>query len=501
MPKAAGPLPALSLRPHPHLLELPAWTWLHELSLRYGKPLRLGQVPDDQWNRLKALGFDLIWLMGVWKRSPQSRRVFRTDPNRFPGYDKALPDWRFTDIVGSPYAVMDYRPDPRIGGWRDIDRARTKLRERGMGLILDFVPNHTAPDHPWVRSHSEFFVEGSAKDYRRDTASFFLQEQPDETVRFVAYGRDPYFPSWPDTAQLNHFHPQARAALLDVIQLLAQHADGLRCDMAMLALNDIFGHTWASLQPGAVPPTEFWQEAIAAAPHLVWLAEAYWGTESRLQQLGFSFTYDKPFCDSLRKGSAGELRARLAEDGCFQKRSARFLENHDEERAAAVFGQNRMQAAATLASTAPGMRFYFHGQLEGFQVRLPVELGRAPEEAGSSAVREIYRHLLPIVQDDVFHSGNWNLLAAEPAGDSGNQNLIVYEWKSESTWKLVAANPTPAAAQGRVALGDALDPSARYLLSDQLNSAEYPRSGEELASGLFIRLEAGRAHVFDIRRA
>jgi Alpha amylase, catalytic domain len=489
----------LSLRPHPHLIEIPAWVWIEEVSRREGKHLTLGQVPDAEWDRLRESGFDLVWLMGIWRRSPQARHLFRSDPNRFAEYDRALPDWTIEDIVGSPYAVHDYRPDPRIGSWREIDAVRRKLRERGMGLILDFVPNHTAPDHRWLQSHPEYYVEGGESDFRKQPAWFYLREEKNGALRFPAHGRDPYSPPWPDSTQLNHFDPGARRALIEAIGKLARHADGLRCDMAMLALNEIFARTWQGVVTEAAPVTEFWRDAVAAAPQLIWLAEVYWDREAELQRLGFHFTYDKRFYDSLRDGSAASLRQRLGADFAQQGRMARFLENHDEQRAAAVFGPGRMQAAATLAATAPGLRFYFHGQIEGKKIHQPIELGRATEEPADESAQSLYRRLLRLSDDEVFHSGHWKLLETASAGDATSERLVVYQWRSDGAWKLVAANPTGAAAQARVAL-DA-DRDAAYVLFDQVNDAEYPRSGRELAGGLFIRLEAGRAHLFDVRRA
>jgi glycosidase len=501
VPTTKPSLPPFSLREHPHLMEIPAWAWLEELSLREGRKVTLGRVPDAEWDRLKELGFDMIWLMGVWRRSLRARHVFRSHPKRFAEYDDALPGWRLADIVGSPYAVEDYRPDPRIGTWRELDSVRRKLRERGMGLILDFVPNHTALDHPWVHQHPEYYIEGGEADFRKNSALFSLIEEKKGNLRFLAHGRDPCFPPWPDSAQLNLFNEDVRKALAGVVRLLARHADGLRCDMAMLALNDVFAATWKAVVPPVAPAGEFWSEIIDAAPELVWLAEAYWGMEGQLQDLGFQFTYDKPFCDYLWAGSAAELRRYLGGDFSRQQRAARFLENHDEQRAAAIFGPARMQAAATLAATAPGMRFYLHGQIDGRKIHQPVEMARAADEPVDQAVRALYERLLQLSNEDVFHSGRWRLLEAMPAGDGSNGNLTVYEWRLDGAWRLVAANPSGDAAQGRLALGSAVDPGAAYVLDDRLNGIEYARAGSELAGGLFIRLEPGRAHVFEIRRA
>lgn len=499
MPPSKSALPHLSLRPHPHLIEIPVWAWLEELSHRQGKTLTIGQVPDAEWDRLRETGFDLVWLMGIWKRSPRARMQFRSDPRRFVEYDRALPGWKLEDIVGSPYAVQDYRPDPRIGDWRQIDGVRRKLRERGMGLILDFVPNHTAMDHDWLKSHPGYYVEANECDFRKEPERYFLQEEKDGAVRLFAHGRDPFSAPWPDSAQLNHFHPDTRPALIQQIGELARHCDGLRCDMAMLSLNDVFGRTWQGTVSEPAPASEFWPEAIASAPQLIWLAEVYWDREAELQKLGFHFTYDKRFYDFLREGSGFALRRHLEGDFAAQGRMARFLENHDEQRAAAVFGPERMQAAATLAATAPGLRFYFHGQTDGRRIHQPIEMRRAAEEPADASVQALYARLLRLANEDVFHSGRWKLLEPVWAADPTYENLVAYEWRNNGAWKLVAANPTGSTSQGRIAL-DA-EPAASYVLSDRLNDTEYSRSGQEMATGLYIRLDPGRAHLFDIRRA
>ena len=133
-----------ALRPHPHLYEISTWAWLEKLSTRTGRLVNLGDIPDTEWDALARLGFNAIWLMGVWGRKPRSRRTALADPANIPQYDRALPGWKPEDVVGSPYAVAGYVPDPRIGTWDELDSVREKLHVRGMALFLDFVGNHTA---------------------------------------------------------------------------------------------------------------------------------------------------------------------------------------------------------------------------------------------------------------------------------------------------------------------------------------------------------------------
>ncbi len=500
MPPTLNSPPKPSPRSHPHLYEINTWAWLESRSRREGRNLTLAEVPDGEWDQLARLGFDLVWLMGVWQRSPASQQIFQTNSASFPQYDQALPGWRLDQIVGSPYAVRAYVPDPRIGSWKDLDSAREKLRARGMGLILDFVPNHTALDHEWVGAHPEYYVQGTAQDFQADPAAFYSLESAGGKPRWIARGRDPYFPPWRDTAQVNHFHPAARGALLAELRTIAQHCDGVRCDMAMLVLTDIFSKTWGRFLGGFDPPArEFWTEAFAAAPGFLWLAEVYWGLERRLLDHGFQFAYCKGLYDSLRSGRPQDVYAHLSPDAAVQSSVVHFLENHDEARSAAVFGAERLPAVAALFATAPGMRLSFQGQLEGRKIHLPIELATAADEPVDPAIRALYEKLLKISNQETFHSGEWKLLAVQAADDSTAVNLIAYQWRSAAAWKLVVVNLGAVASQGRVQIVDEISSASQYSLRDELNDATYTWKGEDITrGGLFVRLDAYRAQLFDI---
>jgi hypothetical protein len=491
-----------SLRPHPHLYEINTWAWLETLSAQLGRQIKLADVPDAEWDALARLGFDIIWLMGVWQRSPESRRITLANPANIPQFNLALPEWKPEDVVGSPYAVAQYVPDPRIGSWDSIDGVREKLHARGMALFLDFVGNHTALDHPWTREHPEFYVQGTREDYDRDPSSFYRVETPRGSF-LLALARDPYFPPWTDSAQLNHFSPQMRMAQLADLRTIASHCDGVRCDMAMLHLNDIFGKNWAHFLNGAAPPgKEFWAEAHTALPGLIFFAEAYWGTEQRLLDLGFSFAYDKGLYDSARDIQISNLRAGLAAGISYQSRLARFLENHDEARCATVFGRVRLPSAGTLMGTLPGMRFYHQGELEGRKIHLPITLRMAAAEPPDPVSAAFFAKILRVTNDDAFHSGKWNTLGVTAEKDTTSENLIVYEWRSAKSWKVISLNLAGQASQGYVHFGDRPLPAKEYVFYDVLNDIHYVRSADELRSpGLFIRRERFEAHLFDVTPA
>lgn len=488
------------MRAHPHLYEISAWPWLDRLSRRHDRVITLANVPDEEWDRIARAGFDLVYLMGVWQRSRVGRLIARTDPVLLREYDGVLPGWSMRDVAGSPYSIEAYEPDQRMGGWSGLDRAREALAQHHLALIVDFVPNHTGFDHQWVTSRPELYVEGTLDDYRRTPQNFHPIDTPD-AVHFIACGRDPFFPPWRDVAQLNYFNPETREAMIGVLRTIAQHADGVRCDMAMLVLNDVFQQTWGHTIDllWTMPPGEFWPEATRRVPQLTYLAEVYWDREWQLQQQGFAFTYDKRLLDRLHQGSGSGVRGHLQADASFTAKLARFLENHDEARAAATFGAG-LQAAAAVALTAPGMRFYFDGQLDGAEIKPPVQLGRWAEESANAGVHDLYDRILRTTDKALFHDGTWELLSVYGAGDTTYDDLVAFSWRKGSDHAVIAANVSNHEAQGMVQLGS-LPHAPAFSFNDQLSDQRYRWAREDLEEGLDVRLAGGAAHLFLVEPA
>src|ERR1700756_464987 len=320
---------------YPSVYEINTWTWLSELAQKYGKDIDLSCVPSAEWDAIAAFGFDAVWFMGVWERSPAGIAIVNQNENLLAEFRRALPDFRTEDNIGSPYCVRRYLVDDYLGGPEGLAVARRELSKRGINLILDFVPNHVAPDHPWVAEHPEYFIRGAAGHMEGDPTSYMKM-----SGTTFACGRDPYFPAWPDVLQLNAFEPALRRAAIETVASIAQQCDGVRCDMAMLFLNAIFERTW-SVRPGARPATEYWADLISTTkkiyPGFLFIAEAYWDLEWELQQKGFDFCYDKKLYDRLEHNNAESVRLHLGAESGYQDKLLRFIENHDEPRAAATF--------------------------------------------------------------------------------------------------------------------------------------------------------------------
>ena len=243
--------------------------------------------------------------------------------------------------------------------------------------MLDFVPNHTALDHPWAKTQPDYYVQGS-EGLLRHAPHDYVRVETNQGPRILAYGRDPNYPGWPDTLQLNYANPELQKVRIDELIAVAGKCDGVRCDMAMLVLPEVFERTWG------ISPEPFWPTATAAVrqayPAFTFMAEVYWDLEWTLQQQGFDYCYDKRLYDRLQSGNVRSIREHLRAGLDYQDKLARFLENHDEPRAASIFNWPQHRAAAAITFLSPGLRFFHQGQFEGARMRVPVHLCRGPVE-------------------------------------------------------------------------------------------------------------------------
>ena len=479
----------------PLIYEINTWVWLHELSQKAGRSITLGNVPDQEWDALASYGFDAVWCMGVWERSPTGIKISMCNESLVADFRRALPDFAPEDNVGSPYCVRDYVVDRHLGGSKGLAAARQKLADRGMRLVLDFVPNHVAHDHRWVTEHSEYFIRGTEEDLARAPGEY---QRVGENI--VALGRDPYFPPWPDVVQLNAFHPGLRKAATETVVSIAAQCDGMRCDMAMLLINRIFERTWGD-RAGLAPKTDYWPELIADVrqrhPNVLFIAEAYWDMEWELQRLGFDYCYDKRLYDRLEHGGAESVRLHLCAEAAYQGKLVRFLENHDEPRAAATFSTQQARAAAVTVSTLQGTILFHEGQFEGRRVRLPVFLRRRPEEVEDCDLQAFYKRLLQTLRSPSLRDGEWRL--CERTGWPDNRtylNLVACCWTKDKQHHLIIANLSSDRSQGNVRIPVPNLSGRLWRMTDTMSGAVYDRNGQELDdTGLYVDLDAWEFHV------
>ena len=483
---------------YPSLYQINTRVWLTDLSAALGRQATLDDIPDTELDRLAALGFDWIWLLSVWQTGSAAQKISRTNPEWRHEFQETLPDLREADIAGSGFAITGYTVHPSLGGDAALARVRQRLKNRGLRLMLDFVPNHTAPDHPWVDEHPEYYVAGTEDDLAQ-TPQNYTRVAMRQGNGVLALGRDPYFAGWPDTVQLDYSNPATQQAMCGELLRIAHQCDGVRCDMAMLVLPDVFERTWGRRAPLFWPETT--KRVRERVPGFCFMAEVYWDLEWTMQQQGFDYAYDKRLYDRLREGHAKPVREHFLAGLDFQDKVARFMENHDEPRAAATFAPAIHEAAAIVTYLSPGLRFFHQGQFEGRRKRISPHLVRAPLEPIDEAVKQFYERLLAVVRKTTVRDGTWRLLECAPAWD-GNwtwDGFLAFGWQHDAARLLVVVNFAGNQGQCYVRLPYATPGSGAIRLTDLMSGAVYDRAAADLAStGLFVDLPSWGYHLLEM---
>jgi hypothetical protein len=235
------------------------------------------------------------------------------------------------------------------------------------------------------------------------------------------------------------------------------------------------------------------------------MAEVYWDLEWTMLQQGFDYAYDKRLYDRLRDRHAEPVREHLHAGLDYQGKLARFMENHDEPRAAAAFASGMHEAAAVITYLSPGLRFFHQGQFEGRTKRISPHLVRAPLEPINETLQRFYEQLLSVLQHPVFRDGEWQLLECQSA------------WEGNWTWDCFLARSWRGAAGDRrlVAVNYAANQSQCYVrapfqdlgerlvrfddLMAPIGTVSFTREKDDLdARGLFLDMPAWGYHVFDV---
>ncbi|MFW9930789.1 MAG: alpha-amylase family glycosyl hydrolase [Candidatus Thorarchaeota archaeon] len=483
---------------HPLIFEINTFPWLNTLSEIFGHTINLNNIPLELIDQELAV-FDAIWCMGVWERSPKGRNMARNDENLQKEYHKALRYYNTDDVIGSPYAVYYYHVDSHIGGSEGLASFRKDLASRNISLLLDYVPNHVAVDHIWTLEKSDMFVKGTMADLMQKPFEYFSVGQ-----EVYANGRDPNFPPWTDTVQINAFSQVARDKALNTLLSIAEQCDGVRCDMAMLMTNKVFKQTWGD-KVGDEPETEFWEEIIPPIkekfPNFKFIAEVYWDMEWELMQQGFDYCYDKQLYERLANENAKKVVEYLQADWDYQIKLLRFIENHDEPRAVTVFGEEASKAAATIALTLPGAKLIYEGQMRGYEIKVPVQLGKNPNEDDNLDLMNFYEKLIKAIPGGKFSDGHWSLCESTPVGgdERSYKNLVAYQWWNNTKRRVIIVNYSLRPSKAHIKIEHIDYGNSKWQFNDLLSDKKYSYIGEDLTNyGLYVELEPWRGHIFEV---
>jgi hypothetical protein len=472
----------------PTIYEINTPVFLREISGRVGHPVTLADVPDNEWDLIARPGIDIVWFMGVWKRSPIARKMAKDEA----WLKEALPDATDEDLIGSAYSIQEYVVDGSFGGNEGLAVARAKLRQLGIGIMLDYVPNHVGIDHVWVTEHPDYFLSGTEHELAKHPESFVQTPSG-----IFAKGKDPNFEPWSDVLQLNAFSPGLRQKSITTLQTIAGMCDGVRCDMAMLMMNTIFKSTWGE-RVGDIPADEYWPAITTSVrqvnPAFLFLAEVYWDKQQDMLDQGFDLCYDKDLYDLLLDGSVHHIKKHLSKPVSYQQHLLRFLENHDETRVAHALPLHKHVAAAVIMATLPGAHLYNDGQREGRAVTLPVHLSRRVAEPVNNEIAVFYDKLLQFVQSKQLHDHQWRLVAVNSAMWRGeSHHVLAWMWANDTSQFLVVVNYSQEKAQVMLDVDLTTTQSALDILKGDVALSEY-------IHGSHLMLEPWQHIVIDLSK-
>ena len=482
---------------YPSLYQINTRVWLTELARALGRPATLDDVPDAELDRLAARGFDWVWMLSVWKTGVAGRAVSRANPEWRKEFEHTLPDLREEDIAGSGFAITGYTVSEALGGDAALARLRARLADRGMRLMLDFVPNHTGLDHPWVDEHPDYYVSGTEDDLAQAPANYTRLPRAGGAL-ILAHGRDPYFPGWPDTLQLDYGNPATQEAMIGELERVAGQCDGVRCDMAMLVLPDVFERTWGRraqavlagghpARPGAGPRVLLHGRGLLG-PRVDPPAA---GVRLHVRQAAVRQAPGGPRAARARAPPRRDRLPGTARAVPREPRRApgrRHLQPRD-----APGGRRHHVPRAGPALLPPGAVRGAHG----------ADLAASGPRTGGArrpVLSAFYDRLLAVIRRPALRVGDWRLLPCGVAwdGNATNDNYVAYSWQLGREVRLiVAVNASAVYSQCfvRLPFGDLA--GRQWRLEDLLGDAVYVRDGSDLQTwGLFLDEPPWKAQVF-----
>jgi glycosidase len=511
--------------------------WLYQLSRSYGRDIRtLDAIPDEELDALASRGFNGLWLIGLWERSPASAEIKRRCGN--------------PEAAASAYSLFDYEIAAELGGWPALERLRERCGWRGIRLAADMVPNHAGIDSAWVRERPELFMQSEQCPFpgykfdggdlsgdgrvgiwledhyydRTDAAVVFKRlDRTTGRVAYVYHGNDGTGLPWSDTAQIDFLREDAREAVKERILHVARNFPIIRFDAAMIMARKHFRRLWYP-EPGSggdVPsrsdkalapqdfdramPEEFWREVVdlcaREAPDTLLLAEAFWMMEGYfVRTLGMHRVYNSAFMNMLKREENAKYRETIRNTQEFDKdilkRFVNFMNNPDEETAVAQFGRgDKYFGVCTMMSTMPGLPMFGHGQLEGFEEKYGMEYRRAyrDESPDGALIERHEREIFPLLKRRRLFSGVERFFLYDLVADDGsvNENVFAYTNGDGSETALVAYNNSLARAEGR------LRRSCSF--AEKSPDGQKRMTRTDLAAALGLRVSGDRARFLVMR--
>ncbi len=450
------------------------YVWLDQLSKKYGRHIsRLDEIPDEELDTLAKWGFTGLWLIGLWERSPASKRIKQLRGN--------------PEAVASAYSLFSYDIATDLGGEEAYRSLSDRAWQRGIRLASDMVPNHMGIDSRWSIEHPDWFISLDHSPFPSYTYSgpnlswdervgIFIEDHyfdnSDAAVtfkrvnfwtgeeKFIYHGNDGTSMPWNDTAQLDFLRAEVREAVIQTILHVAQKFPIIRFDAAMTLAKKHYQRLWFP-EPGSggdIPsradygltkdhfnqlmPAEFWREVVdrvaQEVPDTLLLAEAFWLMEGYfVRTLGMHRVYNSAFMNMLRDEKNQEYRLVIKNtiefDTEILKRYVNFMNNPDERTAVDQFGKgDKYFGVCILMATLPGLPMFGHGQIEGFTEKYGMEYQRAywDEVPDQKLVQHHERDIFPLLRKRYLFAEAHNFLLYDFITSDGHVNEDVFAYSN-----------------------------------------------------------------------
>lgn len=513
--------------------------WLSQLSLKYSREIRtLDQIPDEELEELHDFGITGLWLVGIWERSPASRRI-----KQLYGRDH---------LIGSAYSVNGYQVDLDLGGEASMEQLKKKAGKVGIYIACDMIPNHTGLDSPWLLDHPDWYIGASEKpvstwEYNSEDLSpregiqirledgYYTQQEAAEVFQyttsagsgplFIYHGNDGTSMPWNDTAQLDYLNPEVRKEVKNQILEVASRFPVIRLDAAMTLIRKHFKRLWYPDLGGekfiptrdAFPmsqeefdahmPNEFWAEVIKevslASPDTLMVAEAFWLMEKYfVRELGMHRVYNSAFLNQLRDENNAQLRSYFREiletDPTLLECFVNYMTTPDEAPAVQVFGsREKYFGVCGFMSALPGLPMFGHGQIEGFAECYGMDF-QAPmlnEKPDDEFIKMHKQWITPLLrQRKRFTSAEKMSIFNFIQDGLVNEDIFVFSIVSEGYRSFIIYNNSSQVVNGKISFG---------LDSDSVTDANIEKSlkkalGLELSEVFqFTELRTGEKHFLE----
>ena len=473
------------------LLEISTRPYLYALCEKYRtKITKLRDIPIEEFDELQSLGFQWVWFMGIWQLGENCLNHDRCDHYLRDRYSNVCPGWSVEDVIGYPLCIVSYTVNNELGTEEDLVWLRQQLNTRGMKLMLDFVPNHTAIDAPEFSEHPDWYLHANFHDPKRFMANG------------IAFGAGKWIPPMYFSAQLDMTSEDTRRFQIDNLKSIAKRCDGVRVHVAHFCLTDLFMEQWNGVvDPSRRPPTEFWEEAIrevrSESPDFMIMAETY-GIEiqKQLLSLGFDYIYDKELLDDLTDSNLDHFRYVVAtQNVADMEHFVHFVENHDEARSIERFYNNPKMSCAAAAAllSLPGLRLVNFHQWLGYTYKIDVHLRRSLPEHYLRDTLQFYTRFLRVLQTDAVRYGSWHLVDVYDAS-----TVLAWKWVKDEQHILVTVNFCGCNSGGRIVCDDVPCETGTVNVKELIQNVVYERDAEELArTGLCLLLSPYQVQVFE----